>query len=96
MLQTIIDAIHNSEVLLFTYSGLPRTVQPAAVGVSRAGNDVLRCYQTAGGHVTPGHEWDLCEISKISNLRVNGQRFSAEPPGYKRGDKGMTDIYAEL
>lgn len=96
MLQTIINAIHNREILLFSYSGLNRTVQPAAVGESRAGNDVLRCYQTAGGHVTPGHEWDLCEISKISNLRPNGQHFTSEPPGYKRGDKGMTTIYAEL
>lgn len=96
MLQTIINAIRNRDVLLFTYSGLPRTVQPATVGVSRAGKDVLRCYQTAGGHITPGHEWDLCEISKISNLRASGQHFSGDPPGYKRGDKGMTTIYAEL
>ena len=96
MLQTIINAIRNREVLLFTYSGFDRTVQPAAVGESRAGKDVIRCYQTAGGHVTPGHEWDLCEISKISNLRANGQHFSGEPPEYKRGDKGMVKIYAEL
>lgn len=96
MLQTIINAIRNREILLFTYSGLPRTVQPVAAGVSRAGNDVLRCYQIAGGHITSGHEWDLCEISKISNLRVDGQHFSGEPPRYKRGDKGMTTIYAEL
>jgi hypothetical protein len=24
--------------------------------VSRAGHDALRCFQTKGGHVTPGHE----------------------------------------
>lgn len=96
MLKTIINAIHNREVLLFTYSGISRTVQPVAVGVSRAGNDVLRCFQIAGGHLTPGHQWDLCEISKISNLHINGQCFEGEPPGYKRGDKHMTNIYAEL
>ncbi|MBI3479625.1 MAG: hypothetical protein HY016_04595 [Nitrosomonadales bacterium] len=96
MLQTIINAIRNRDVLLFTYSSLPRTVQPAAVGVSRAGKDVLRCYQTAGSHITPGHEWDLCEISKMSNLRASGQHFSVDPHGYKRGDKEMTTIYAEL
>ena len=56
MLQTIINAIRNRDVLLFTYSGLQRTVQPATVGVSSAGKDVLRCYQTAGGHITPGQE----------------------------------------
>lgn len=96
MLQAIINAIHSREVLLFTYSGISRVVHPTAVGVSRAGNDVLRCYQISGGHVSPGHQWDLCEISKISNLRTNGQRFEGVPPGYNRGDKGMTTIYAEL
>ena len=70
--------------------------QPAAVGVSSAGNDVLRCYQTAGGHVTPGHEWDFCELSKIHDLRVLGTTFQAVPPGYRRGDKHMRQIYAEL
>lgn len=96
MLQAIINAIHNREVLLFTYSGISRTVQPVAVGVSRAGNEVLRCYQIAGGHASSGHQWDLCELSKISNLHTNDQHFEGEPLGYKRGDKGMTTIYAEL
>lgn len=96
MLQTIIDAIHNREYLAFTYSGIARVVQPAAVGVSTAGNVVLRCYQTAGGHVTAGHEWDLCEVSKIASLRATGEHFVGEQPLYKRGDKGMTTIYAEL
>ena len=59
-------------------------------------NDVLRCFQTQGGHVTPGHEWDLCEVSKISNLRETGAVFANARPDYKKGDKGMTHIYAEL
>jgi hypothetical protein len=96
MLQMIISAIRNREYLSFIYSGLPRVVQPAAVGVSRAGNEVLRCYQVEGGHVTPGHEWDLCEISKMSKLCCTGENFVGEPPLYKRGDKGMSTIYAEL
>jgi len=96
MLQTIINAINNREHLSFTYSGLARAVQPAAVGVSRAGNDVLRCYQTQGGHITPGHEWDLCTLADISSLAATGKNFAANPPGYKQGDKGMTTIYAQL
>jgi len=96
MLQTIIKAIQNREILSFSYSGILRVVQPAAVGVSRAGNDALRCYQIQGGHITPGHEWDFCEVSKISGLRATGEYFEGEPPGYKRGDKHMITIYAEL
>lgn len=96
MLQTIIKAIHDRQILSFNYSGISRKVQPVAVGDSKAGNLVLRCYQVAGGHVTPGHDWDLCELSKISGLTATGEHFSGEPPGYKRGDKGMSTIHAEL
>ena len=96
MRDLLIQAINGRNYISFTYSGLEREAQPAAVGVSRAGNSVLRCYQIAGGHVTPGHEWDLCELSKITNLEVLGKTFFSNPPGYKRGDRHMTQIYAEL
>jgi hypothetical protein len=96
MLETIINAIRSREVLSFTYDGLARVLEPHAVGLSTAGNNVLRCYQTQGSHVTPDHEWDLCKISKISDLRTTGQHFVGERPGYRRGDKHMTNIFAEL
>lgn len=92
----LINAINGRECLYVTYSGLPRVVQPAAVGISRAGNEVLRCYQTAGGHLTQGHEWDLLVLSKITGLCATGERFQFAPPGYRRGDKDMTTIYAQL
>jgi hypothetical protein len=96
MLKELTAAIQGRQYISFTYSGLQREAQPATVGVSRADKDVLRCYQTAGGHITPGHEWDLCEISKIQNLKVLEKTFQNDPPGYKKGDKGMKRIYEEL
>ena len=92
----LINAIQDRECLSFVYSGLQRLVQPAAVGISLAGNEVLRCYQIGGGHVTSGHDWDLVDLSKISGLRGTGQHFYGDPPGYRRGDKGMTMIFAQL
>jgi hypothetical protein len=96
MRNIIEEGIRNRRYLTFTYKGIARKVQPAAVGVSRAGNDVLRCYQTKGGHNTDGHDWNLCALSEISSLSVTGEQFDAPPPGYNRGDKGMVKIYAEL
>jgi hypothetical protein len=96
VLDTIVLAINNRQVLSFTYGGLARVAEPHAVGISRAGNYVLRCFQIEGGHVTAGHEWDLCEVSKIENLILTGQTFIGERPGYRRGDKHMTVIDAEL
>lgn len=96
MLDIIINAIRQKQVLAFTYDGLDRVVEPHAVGISRAGNEVLRCFQTHGGHVNPDHDWDLCELSKMAGLRVTGASFQLPRPGYKRGDRGMQRIYAEL
>jgi len=96
MLNTIIDAINNKSVLSFTYKGIDRVVEPHAVGVSTAGNEVLRCYQIEGGHNKQGHDWDLCTLSKILNLSLTGDSFSSARPGYAKGDKGMSRIYAEI
>lgn len=95
-LETIIEAIKNRHVLKFTYSGLSRVVEPHAVGVSRAGKDSLRCFQTFGSHVTEDHEWDFCTLSEIESLEDTGVSFSGTRPGYAKGDKHMTTIYAEL
>lgn len=57
MLQTITDAIRNRLVLTFTYSGITRIVEPHAVGISKAGNLILRCYQTHGGHMDRPEHW---------------------------------------
>jgi hypothetical protein len=96
MKHAIINAIQNKERLSFCYSNIDRVVEPHAFGVSSKGNPVLRCFQVSGGHIHPGHEWELCDVSKISNLAPTGDHFENPRPGYKRGDKGMTTIYAEL
>ena len=96
MIDLMISAIQQRKFVSFTYSGLPRVAQPAAVGLSAKGNPVLRCFQTEGGHITPGHEWDLCEIARISSLHILDITFSIDPPGYKKGDRHMRPVYAEL
>jgi hypothetical protein len=96
MRRIIISAIQNKQLIELTYDGLRRVVEPHAIGVSKAGNDVMRCFQTAGGHVNPGHDWDLMILSKITGLSATGHNFTDARPGYKRGDSGMTTIFAEL
>jgi hypothetical protein len=36
------------------------------------------------------------KISKIENLNITDSHFDLPRPGYKKGDKGMTTIYAEI
>ena len=95
----IVDAIRNRKVLSLTYEGIARTVEPHAYGVTTTGNEVLRCYQVEGVHrnkTGKPHDWDLLIVLKIHGLSAPGTTFSSARPGYKKGDKAMTTIYAEL
>lgn len=96
MLQVLIDAIQTRKVLGFKYDGFNRVVEPHAVGISRTGKQVLRCYQVSGSHVKPGHRWDFCTLSEISGLYETGDLFASARPGYRKHDKHMAHIYAEL
>jgi predicted DNA-binding transcriptional regulator YafY len=96
MINTLISAINERREVSFTYSGISRIVRPVAIGESRKGNVVLRCYQIKGGHIRPGHEWDLCLIDNISSLQITNDFFVVDPLGYKKGDKQMCKIFTEL
>ena len=97
MNQTIIQAIKETRLLSLTYKGLNRVVEPHAYGVSTAGNEILRCYQVEGGHTSEKHHnWDLLTVSKISSLSLHTSCFEGARPDYKRGDKAMTTIFAQL
>lgn len=97
MNNAIIDAITNKKVLTFSYDGHPRVVEPHAYGVTTAGHDAIRAYQT-GGSSSSGDvpTWRLFLVSEIRGLSENGDEFANARPGYKRGDKGMTRIYCQL
>ena len=97
MNQRICDAIHNRCVLRFTYNGHFRIVEPHAYGLSRALNEVIRCYQT-GGTSRSGRvpAWRLMEVAQIEFLAVTEEHFVGERAGYKKGDKGMSTIFCEL
>ena len=92
----IADAIKTMKTLSFIYDGQNRVVEPHAYGMSTAGNECLRAYQTAGGSNSgnvPG--WHLFTVRKIMNLS-KGSNFSGSREGYKPGDRGMTEIFIEI
>ena len=97
MNQAICDAIRNRYVLRFTYDGHPRIVEPHAYGLSRAGNEVMRCYQTGGtSRYSKVPDWKLMKVARIKFLTVTEEHFVGERPKYQRGDKGMSTIFCEL
>ncbi len=97
MNQLIYNAIRERRVLSFDYHGHHRIMEPHAYGLSLAGNEIVRCYQTRG---TSEHgtvpSWKICLIAEISGLADTGEHFSGKRDGYARGDKKMTKIFVEL
>ena len=97
MNQLICNTIYNRCVLKFTYHGHPRVVEPHAYGLSRAKNEVLRCYQTDGtsrsGKVPP---WRLMRVDQIEFLTMTVEHFAHMRSGYRKGDKRMSTIFCEL
>jgi hypothetical protein len=97
MNHTIINAIQQKKLLSLSYDGITRTVEPHAYGVSSKGNELLRCYQVKGDHNSDKpHVWDLLTVSKIIALTDTGEHFAGARPDYKRDDKAMQTIYAQL
>ncbi|WP_298267477.1 hypothetical protein [Geobacter sp.] len=97
MRNTIINAIRQKKKLSLRYDGVMRIVEPHAYGISKKGHELLRCYQVRGGHTsyTP-HDWDLLKVSEITALTDTGEHFACARPDYRRDDKAMQTIYAQL
>lgn len=92
----IIAAIENHKLIEFDYDGESRTVEPHCYGVSTKGNEVIRAYQVRGFSSSGTMGWKMYDLSKADDINVLSETFSKPRPDYKKGDKGMDEIYCEL
>ncbi len=91
------SAIHNRQLISFTYDGLPRVVQPATFGQTTTGKLSLCACQIDGSsrRNTPPC-WELYTVAKIVGPAFHGTVFSNfAQPGYTRFDSAFTRIIAE-
>lgn len=94
---TIKAAIENKQLLLLQYKGYSRTVEPHAYGIDKDQIQKLRCYQVAGGSAScEPAGWKILNVADIWTLNVTETRFVRARDGYKRDDKAMQQIYAQL
>lgn len=92
------EAIRSRQIISFAYDGHPRIVEPAAFGRhASTGNLVLRGYQVGGSSRTRLVPlWDLFLVEKMGSPAVTGETFAEVPPKYKRDDKHINPILAQL
>jgi hypothetical protein len=90
----IINAIKNQNVIMFDYEDESRTVEPHCYGLTTKGNEAIRAYQIDGYSSSGSMGWKLYDLSKADNIEVLDETFEVRA-GYKKGDKGMSKIFAE-
>lgn len=95
MNSNICDAIENQFVIEFYYEREIRIVEPHCYGVSSKGNEIIRGYQIGGYSSSGKMGWKLYDISKTEAIITTETKFEVRSD-YKRGDKGMAEIYAEI
>jgi hypothetical protein len=96
MNKKVIEAIKNLNVIEFYYEGELRVVEPLCYGETTAGNEGLRAYQIDGYSSTGKFGWKMYDLRKADDILITDQTFGRPRDGYKRGDKGISRIYAEL
>ena len=101
----IVNSIKNRNLVTFYYNGEDnggkgqRRIEPYCLGVSKAGNKVLRAWEiegashtsTTGEQPLPG--WRLFRLDRMGNYSVDPREiFDTPKPLYNPNDKGMKSI----
>lgn len=88
------EAIKTRKLVKFLYEGEERIVAPHTLG-ENSGNLVLRAFQKEGYSSSGKLGWRLYIVSKMDEIEKLEAIFEQEV-GYKKGDKIMNKIIAEL
>ena len=104
-MDTIIDAVKNKKICIIYYDGDEpggrglRQIEPVCLGVSKAGNKVVRAWDIEGSSHTdfkgtqPLPGWRLFRLDKILSCKPTGEIFSQQRPNFNQtNDKSMRSV----
>lgn len=95
-MNSILQAIQQTKILELRYDGYFRIVEPHAYGRDKNGDEIIRCYQTAGGSASgESIGWKLLKVRDVFSLHITNTKFSTRSE-YKKNDKAMIQIFAQL
>jgi len=104
-IEDIVRCVKNRERCIIHYEGDEpggrgiREIEPVCLGVSKAGNKVVRAWDLEGASHTaykgeqPLPGWRLFRLDKINSVKSTGNTFNEMRPNFNpNGDKSMTSI----
>jgi hypothetical protein len=86
-------AISSRSILVFSYKGSLRTVEPHALGYGNKERLTLCGWQLSGGSGEGFRDYLMSEVSAMSTTT---NKFSAARPGYNPNDTTMKRIVCRL
>jgi len=90
---TVRQAIEERRVIELRYHGYSRIVEPHIYGLDRHGDEVVRCYQLAGGSESGEHAgWKLLKLKDALVVYLAETRFEPRPE-YQREDKVVRQVF---
>jgi predicted DNA-binding transcriptional regulator YafY len=104
-LDSVMNAIKQKQRVIIYYDGDEpggrglREIEPVCLGVSKAGNKVVRAWDSEGASHTgfkgeqPLPGWRLFRLDKILSLKPTGENFTEMRPNFNPdGDKSMISV----
>ena len=104
-IDSVMDAIKQKQKVVVYYDGDEpggkglREIEPVCLGVSKAGNKVVRAWDEEGAShrgylgTRPMPGWRLFKLDKILSYKPSGENFNTPRPNFNStGDKDMTSI----
>jgi len=93
---TVRKAIEDKRVLELHYHGFSRLVEPHVYGRDKNGNEVVRCYQLAGGSESGERAgWKLLKIDEAMVVHLTETGFEIRPE-YRREDKVVKEVFSQV
>jgi predicted DNA-binding transcriptional regulator YafY len=93
------QALKEKRVVVFTYHGHARTVEPHALGRGVEDRPVLLAWQTAGGSSSePPPGWRVFLLAEIQTIKPTEVTFVKVRPDYQshRVGRGLKSVEAEI
>lgn len=96
MNEILCTAIRERRVLELRYHGYSRIVEPHIYGRTKHDEEVVRCYQLAGGSDSGERAgWKLLKLDEAVLVHLTETSFLARPD-YRPEDKVITDIHIRI
>ena len=91
------DPTYKKLCLKLAYDGFSRVVEVYSVGTSSAGYIVMRVWQVEGGTVSNERVgWKMRRLDEVRSLAICTTASQAPRAGFKRGDRQMRKVFAEV